>query len=80
MTTVNAVERQQALEELSTARAVALRMADSGASEVEVADALGIPVEGVGPLLTVARAKLDLLIADEGPSSLPGTSHAGSPD
>jgi hypothetical protein len=43
---------------LAPSHALALRLEAEGASEVEMARALGVPYEAVAPLLEVARAKL----------------------
>ena len=43
---------------LAPSHALALRLASQGAGEREIARALDIPLEAVGPLLEVARAKL----------------------
>lgn len=44
--------------QLAPAHAVALRLAGDGASESEIAAALGIPLESVAPLLEIGHAKL----------------------
>jgi hypothetical protein len=44
--------------ELPLELAVALRLRDAGASDELIAAALAIELEGVGPLLAVAEAKL----------------------
>lgn len=46
------------LDQLPTALAVALRLHAAGHADAVVGTALGVPVEGVGTLLQVARAKL----------------------
>ena len=56
-----ALDREDALGELSTAHAVALRLRDSGADNEEIATALGVPVEGIGTLLEVAQLKLSAI-------------------
>jgi DNA-directed RNA polymerase specialized sigma24 family protein len=43
---------------LAPAHATGLRLAAEGSGADEIADALGIPVESVAPLLEIARAKL----------------------
>lgn len=49
------------VDELPPALAVALRLHEAGHPDAVVATALDIPIEGVAPLLTVARAKLEHL-------------------
>ena len=51
-------ERADALGELPVAYAVALRLSDAGVSTQVIAQAVGVEVEAVGPLLRLARAKL----------------------
>lgn len=52
---------RQRLDELPPTLAVALRLHDADYADTVVATALGVPVEGVAPLLQVARAKLEHL-------------------
>jgi len=51
------MDRPEQLRHLPLAHAVALRLHDAGADDAEIAAALGIDPECVGPLLEVARAK-----------------------
>lgn len=60
------MEREQALQELSTAYAVALRLREDGANDAIIAKALGLPVESVGNLLEIAESKLHRLIHADG--------------
>lgn len=56
------MEREEALQELTTAYAVALRLRDEGAGDDVIAKALGVPVESIGTLLAIAESKLQTLI------------------
>lgn len=60
------MQRGEALDQLPTRYAVALRLAESGAEPELIARALGIEPESVQPLLLLAHAKLaELLAADD---------------
>ena len=59
------MDREQALVELSTAHAVALRLRSAGAGDQLIAAALDIPLEAVRALLEVADAKLAVLLCVE---------------
>jgi hypothetical protein len=50
-----------AARRLPQAHSLELRLAQIGADHQLIADAIGIELEGVDPLLTVARAKLEAL-------------------
>ena len=58
------MNREQGLLELATAHAVALRLRDAGADTASIALALGVPVEAVPRLLSIAESKLDTLLAE----------------
>jgi DNA-directed RNA polymerase specialized sigma24 family protein len=64
------VERDQAMAELPVAYATALRLQAAGAEQSLIADALGIDIFGVGPLLALAEAKLGQLLDCEPPQLL----------
>jgi hypothetical protein len=51
------MDRAELLVHLPLAHAVALRLHAAGADDAEIAAALGIDRECVGPLLEIARAK-----------------------
>ncbi len=55
------MDRVEAIRELPTAYAVALRLQDAGADDTMIAAALEIEPEAVGGLLDIAAAKLDRL-------------------
>lgn len=57
--------RTRALRRLAPAYARALRLRDSDVRDDEIARLLGIEPEAVGPLLTVAEAKLAAALRDE---------------
>ena len=58
------MDRSEALQALPDTYATALRLRDEGAEAAGVARALGVEPEAVGPLLTLADAKLaDLMDA-----------------
>jgi hypothetical protein len=67
------MDREEQLRRLPLAHAVALRLRDAGASDELIAAALGVELEGVGPLLEVGEAKADRIArrpaADEGQSA-----------
>jgi DNA-directed RNA polymerase specialized sigma24 family protein len=52
------MDQEQALGELPEIHAAALRLRDAGLDDDAIAARLGMPVEGVPPLLIVAAAKL----------------------
>jgi DNA-directed RNA polymerase specialized sigma24 family protein len=58
------MDRRAALAELPHAHAVALRLRAAGVEDRLIAVALGIAVEGVGPLVALAEAKLGRLLRD----------------
>ena len=51
-------DHEDALTELPVAYAVALRLSDAGASTQMIAQAVGVEIEAVEPMLRLARAKL----------------------
>jgi hypothetical protein len=53
------MDRTEQIRRLPLALAVALRLHEAGADETLIAAALAIEPDGVGPLLQLARAKLD---------------------
>lgn len=63
--TLAVMTQAEALDYLPVAHAIALRLEAAGRGADVIADALGIEVETVVPLLRVARAKLDRIL-DEG--------------
>lgn len=58
--------RTRALLRLPPKYALALRLRDAGAPEQLIADRLGIESEAVGPMMTVAEAKLAAILAGPG--------------
>lgn len=70
------MDHHQALAELPVAYATALRLQAVGADRALIADALGIDVDGVGPLLVLAEAKLNSLF--DGEECRPGADHGGA--
>jgi hypothetical protein len=58
------MKRERVMLELATAHAVALRLRDAGADAESIGRALGVPAESVSPLLSIAQAKLDALLAE----------------
>jgi DNA-directed RNA polymerase specialized sigma24 family protein len=60
------MDREQALRRLPEGHAKAIRLRAQGLDAEAIAQRLGIPVEGVEPLLRMAEAKLAALI--NGPS------------
>jgi DNA-directed RNA polymerase specialized sigma24 family protein len=52
------VDRSQALDALPNAYAIALRLRDEGVEPDAMARALNVEPEAVGPLVTLAEAKL----------------------
>lgn len=71
------VDDTEALARLPKVHAVALHLEELGAHHALIADCLGIEIEGVGPLLTLARAKRDRLVGDD--RSGPPDSKEGGP-
>lgn len=63
--TFSSVNREDALRELPSVYAVALRMADAGAEVDTIARALGVPVEAVPALVEIGRIKLARLMDEE---------------
>jgi hypothetical protein len=61
--TVEPVTRDEALDRLPEVHALALRLLDSGAAPDELPVLLSVEPEAVHPLLAVARAKLEHLMA-----------------
>jgi DNA-directed RNA polymerase specialized sigma24 family protein len=59
------MDRENALLQLATAHAVALRLHAAGAEHEAVAQALGIPVASVPALLRIAEAKLAALLEED---------------
>jgi DNA-directed RNA polymerase specialized sigma24 family protein len=57
------MDREAALQELPQSYAVALRLRDRGVSEPEIAEIVGISLEGVSAHLRLAEAKLARLLA-----------------
>jgi hypothetical protein len=60
------IDHDEILQRLPLALAVAMRLHEAGADPALIATALGIEPEGVGPLLSVARAKADRIERDAG--------------
>ena len=60
------MNRDQAMLELATAHAVALRLRDGGAGAESIGLALGVPAASVPRLLSIAESKLDALLAEAG--------------
>jgi DNA-directed RNA polymerase specialized sigma24 family protein len=56
------VNRAQAIAELPTAYAVALRLSDQGVDREAIARVVGIETEAVEPLLRLAHTKLAALL------------------
>lgn len=56
------MRRDDALAELPTAHAVALRLVDAGADAATIATALAVPVESVAGLVELAQAKLAAIL------------------
>jgi hypothetical protein len=59
------MDRTEQIRRLPLALAVALRLHEASADETLIAAALAIEPEGVGPLLHLARAKLDRIARRE---------------
>jgi DNA-directed RNA polymerase specialized sigma24 family protein len=66
-----------ALNELPEVHAKALRLHRAGTDSAGIAEALGVEVEAVVPLLRVAEAKLASLLAAPGPPGRHGPEAAG---
>ena len=60
------MDRSEQLRHLPIALAVALRMADAGADEAQIATALGIEHECVAPLVALATAKAERIARETG--------------
>jgi len=58
------MDRAEAIGRLPTTYAAIISLLDEGASEGAIAQRLGVERPTVGPLVTVARAKLARLLAD----------------
>jgi DNA-directed RNA polymerase specialized sigma24 family protein len=56
------VERNDAIERLPRAHALALALRDQGLDEDQIAQRLEIPREAVGPLMRIAEAKAAKLL------------------
>ena len=63
--TDHAARRTGALAELPTVHALTLRLRDAGGPPDRIAKLLGVEPEAVGPLLEVASAKLEEILARE---------------
>jgi hypothetical protein len=59
------MDHAERLRRLPLAYAVALRLSEAGADEATIAAALGVEPESVGPLLDVARAKVERIARDD---------------
>jgi DNA-directed RNA polymerase specialized sigma24 family protein len=57
------MDRTQAMAELPEAYATALRLREAGVDDAGIAERLGTPPDAVGPLLRLAVAKLDRILA-----------------
>lgn len=57
------MDKETALSTLTPAYAEALRLRDLGADDLFIASQLQLPVDAVGNLLELARAKLETLLA-----------------
>ena len=60
---LGSMHRDQALRRLPEGHATAIRLRDEGLDDEAIARRLGIPVEGVPPVLRMADAKLAALFA-----------------
>ncbi|HEY3140894.1 MAG TPA: hypothetical protein VGJ86_07180 [Acidimicrobiales bacterium] len=58
------MERAEAIARLPAAYAAVVELLDAGASDEHIAEQLGVDPAAVGPLTTVALAKLARLLAD----------------
>jgi DNA-directed RNA polymerase specialized sigma24 family protein len=65
------MDRNAAIDGLPDAYAAALRLHDQGHDETAIAACLGVAPAAVGPLLRMAAAKLQSILAAE-PATLPG--------
>lgn len=63
------MDRHEALRELPSAYAVALRMREHGADDHTISVALEVPVEAVGRLVAIAESKLQAIIDMTEPDS-----------
>ena len=57
------MDRETALRTLTPAYAEALRLRDQGADDSAIAARLSLPIDAVGNLLELARAKLETLLS-----------------
>jgi hypothetical protein len=64
---VPTMDQEQALRELPEMYAAALRLPDAGLDDDAIAGRLGLPVEGIPPLLRIAGAKLATVPDDSRP-------------
>jgi hypothetical protein len=62
------VERERAIRELPEAHGVALRLRAAGREDAVIAEALGVPINALPSLLTVAEAKLAQLLSAPDPT------------
>jgi DNA-directed RNA polymerase specialized sigma24 family protein len=58
------MDRAEAIGRLPTTYAAIISLLDEGVDEPGIAQRLGVDVATIGPLVTVARAKLARLLAD----------------
>jgi DNA-directed RNA polymerase specialized sigma24 family protein len=62
--TFRRMDQERALRELPEIYAAALRLRDAGLDDDAIAARLGMPVEGLPPLLMIAAAKLAAVMDD----------------
>lgn len=60
------MDRTEALRQLPAAYGLILRLTDLGADRDLISECLNVEVEAVGPMLEVARRKLDALLFGDG--------------
>ncbi|TQF73644.1 hypothetical protein FK531_09250 [Rhodococcus spelaei] len=60
-------QRARALERLPVTYSLALRLRDAGLSRELIAECLRIEPEAVGPMMTIAEAKLAAILDESGP-------------
>jgi len=70
------MDRSDAVDRLPQAYAAALRLQDQGHDETAIAACLGLAPAAVGPLLRMAAAKLQSILAAEPPTVPGGDTHA----
>jgi DNA-directed RNA polymerase specialized sigma24 family protein len=58
----NAQDKVAAMSQLPAAYSLALRLREAGLPAVQIAECIGIEPEAVGPLLTLAQAKLAAIL------------------